>query len=302
MVLKEVNFAHNCIWFTFINKNGTMEIRKIKLALWIGMSAFFSCKDMPSKTHGPIRLGDSSTIVTETDPALLQDIVTDLKPVIPVAMPDTPKQAGPVPAKDTARPVQVAQATPAAPPVNHGPGLKAEFKEVTVSIPGLTAKLAGKGNLQNANGAVYTWEGGNINGNVLYVTGGTITKVSQRYQSIIVLHGQNGNLPLDELTETTGWAQVKGNANAWPITGLTETAMEYADANSGEIKSALMKAAKARRLSHKKLQEWQNVMGNVRSANQKPLYVTLRSVMWKIDGKDAQGKIFSKQIRVDVPF
>jgi len=37
---------------------------------------------MPSENHGPIVLGDSSTIVTETDPARLKDLVTDLKPVI----------------------------------------------------------------------------------------------------------------------------------------------------------------------------------------------------------------------------
>jgi len=50
-----------------------------------------------------------------------------------------------------------------------------------------------------------------------------------------------------------------------------------------------------------KVQEWVNSLHNVRSLDQKPLFVVLRSVMWKIDGKDAQGKIFSKQLRVDIP-
>ena len=51
----------------------------------------------------------------------------------------------------------------------------------------------------------------------------------------------------------------------------------------------------------KKVQEWVNSVSNIHSANQKPLIITLRSVIWKIDGKDEKGKTFSKQIRIDLP-
>ena len=54
-------------------------------------------------------------------------------------------------------------------------------------------------------------------------------------------------------------------------------------------------------MGRRRIQEWEKSARNLRAVNQKPLYIMLRSVMWKIDGKDAQGKIFSKQIRVDVP-
>ncbi len=43
----------------------------------------FSCKNGPAQNHGPIVLGDSSTIVTERDQQRLQDLVTDLQPTIP---------------------------------------------------------------------------------------------------------------------------------------------------------------------------------------------------------------------------
>jgi len=73
------------------------------------------------------------------------------------------------------------------------------------------------------------------------------------------------------------------------------------DANGNAIRNAVMKACNKRHMNRKKMQEWLAALGNVKKANQKPLVIVLRSVMWKIDGKDPQGKIFSKQIRVDVP-
>jgi len=54
-------------------------------------------------------------------------------------------------------------------------------------------------------------------------------------------------------------------------------------------------------MSKKKEQEWLRTVRNVRAANQKPLVIMLRSIMWKIDGKDADGKPISRQIRIDMP-
>ena len=262
----------------------------------IGASTL-SCNNSPKGSHGPIKLGDSSSIVTETDPAKLEDLVTDLQPVIPsnVAV-DTPKPDKP--ATDTAKKAvaAVAESKPAAVPA--GPGLKIEFKETVITLPGLDAKQGGR---SNNNGAVFTWTSGNINGSVLHATG-NVTKVSQRYQSIVVLRGRNGDLPLDELSNTTSWAPVAGGKGAYPTKGLGENELEFEKASAGEIKSAVTKATRSRRLSRKKAEEWMDLLGkNVKSANQKPLVVKLRSVMWKVDGKDEKGKLFSKQIRIDLP-
>jgi len=280
-----------------------MSVRYKHMLLWLGCVSLFSCNSMPPKNHGPIVLGDSATIVTESDPRRLQDLVTDLTPIIPASTnTDTPKTpVAAQPQQDTAK--KPVAATPPPPPaaLPAGPGLKAEFKETSIMIPGINAKIAGNGNLEKANGAVYTLEETTFNGKTMKITG-NVTKVSQRYQSIVILKTKNGMLPLDNLTETTSWEQVKGGGNgSYPITGLDENSLEYSDANGNAIRNAVMKACNKRHLSHKKMQEWLSALGNVKKANQKPLVVSLRSVMWKIDGKDAQGKIFSKQIRVDVP-
>ncbi len=281
-----------------------MNFRNKYCFIWVACFGVLSCNNMPSKTHGPIKLGDSSTIVTETDPHKLQDLVTDLKPEIPSStqVVDTPKPTVAATTADTAKKQVAAASAPVPGPATlpAGAGLKAEFKEVAVLIPNLNAKLSGKADLTKANGAVYTWISGNLQGNVLRTTG-NVTKVAQRYQSIIVLKTKNGSLPLEELTETTDWALVKGGSGSYPIMGLTENEMHFADADASDIKSAVMKSCRIRRYSSKKTQEWLAALNGAKVGNQKPLVVTLRSLMYKIDGKDPSGKIFSKQIRIDIP-
>jgi len=264
----------------------------------------FSCKDTPSKSHGPIILGDSSTIVTEKDPDKLRDLVTDLHPNIPspteikdslAAVKDTVKQTAHT---DTVKKVI---ATPqAAQPETVTGGLSADFGDVTMLLGNVNAKLAGKADLRHANGAVYTLISGNINGSILKITG-NVTKVSQRYQSMAVLKNGSVNMPIESLSNTTDWQPLKGGNNMYRISGLDATSMEYADDNQAQIHNAIIKAAQRHHMSKKKIQELESSIHNVRAANQKPLYVVLRSVMWKIDGKDAKGKPFSKQVRIDVP-
>ena len=279
-----------------------MNNRVVHMALVAGMTfLLFSCKDIPSKNHGPIVLGDSSTIVTENDPQRLKDLVADLQPVIPEPK-DSDAAVTPIVATtDTSKKTKTIAAAPAVqaslPDVA---GLKAEFKEVTVLIPGLSAKQAGKANLQNSNGAVYTFVAGTVNGNTIRVTG-NITKVSQRYQTIVVLKNELGTLPIDGLSITTGWDALKGSNNQYKITDLDQKSLDHPNASVNAIHSAVMKAARRHRFSRKKIAEWENSVRRVRAVNQKPLYIMLRSVMWKIDGKDANGKIFSKQVRVDMP-
>jgi len=279
-----------------------MISRFIQIAcLAFAVSFLFSCKDdTPGKSHGPIILGDSSTIVTEKDPLKLQDMVTDLQPEIPskTETKDTPVVQVKPPAADTgkkSKPITPVSALPS------GNGLAADFSEVSVFIQNVNAKQAGKPNLLKANGAVYTLTNGNINNNIIKVTG-NVTKVSQRYQSVVVLKNNLGTLPIESLSTTTAWKALNGGNNMYRVTGLEAQSLDYPDVNTNTIRTAVAKAAQRRHMSKKKIQEMLNSVHNVKEANQKPLFVMLRSVMWKIDGKDAKGKIYSKQIRVDIPF
>jgi hypothetical protein len=284
-----------------------MVKRVINCVLLGGLALLFSCKGGSSKNHGPIILGDSSAIVTETDTSKLQDGVADYNPVIKPSEPkDTPAvapatAAAPPKKADTPRKnplLSIPHVQPAA--ALSGPGLKADFNIMTALIPNLNAKQSGKADLSKANGAVYTFISGMLNGNVLRVTA-NVTKVSQRYQSIVVLKNEMGMLPLETLTTTTEWQTLKGSGNIYKLSGLDDKSLDYPEANKGTIANAVAKAAQRHHMSKKKIQQWVASVHNAHSVTQKPLCVMLRSVMWKIDGKDASGKPFSKQIRLDFP-
>jgi uncharacterized protein involved in outer membrane biogenesis len=273
------------------------------LALGLLAVTLASCDhDSAQKSHGPITLGDSATIVTETDPALLQDRVVDLNPVLKTDEPaDTVATAAP---KDTATvaasPDKPAQqpTTPSAPP--QGKGLNAAFSEVTVFIPNIETRTYGKQDLSRARGATYELTGGNLAGNQLRTGAGTVTKVMQRYQTAFAVQNGREQVALESLgAYTSGWETLKGSNGSYTITGLDPNKLEYKDLSANSIRNAVQQTARRERMSRKETQQLLDATRNVRSADGGK--VKLRSVSWRIEGKDARGRSFSKELRIDVP-
>ncbi len=268
----------------------------IYAAIGAGTVLFFGCNNLTNQSHGPIVLGDPSTIVTERDSSRLKDMVTDLKPLPPpveaeaeapaTSTPATTKTADTVKKQADTKDNKKAAIPP--PPPQNTRGLNADFNIASFAMPNIEAKLAGNPNLERANGAVYTLLNGNIPGAIVRVSA-NITKVSQRYQTVVVLKNELGVLPLETLATTTDWEPLKGANNVYHATGLDERSLEAPEANRNAIRMAVQKAAHRRRMSRKKTEEWEESAHNARSVTQKPLSVTLRSVMWKIDGKDSNG-------------
>jgi len=286
-----------------------MSLRHSGILIPIVLVTLFSCNMRDNaRSHGSIRLGDSSTIVTETDSDNLKDLVTDFSSNVPehsqnadtatAAPADTAtKPAATATQPDAAKP---AQPTPAA-TQPQGNGLTVAFKDVTVFIPGITVKTYRAQNLEKANGASYQLTGGKLPGNQIKITSGTVTRISQRYQTVVAIKSDLGTLPLDALSNTTDWQALPGGKNGYNITGLDSRHLQYSRANAAQIKKAAERAMRAHRISRRKEKEWMNSIARVRAVNQPPSTVTLRSVMWKIEGKDARGRSFQKQVRVDLP-
>lgn len=271
---------------------------KIYLILFC-VIALFSCNNEGgSGSNKPIVLGDPSTIVTETDTQYLQDFVADIKilkqtPQVPTAHDST-----------AAAPVDSSVQTPPVAATNEIPkesGLTVPFKEVTIFIPGVETKTYTKQNLEKAPGASYEITDGQLQGNELKILNGDVDKVSQRYQTIVVAKSELGILVLESLNELDEWKPVKGKGNIYPIKGLTKKELEYKRVSNAAIRTAVTKAARNARLSKANQNKWVASVKNVKAVNQKPLSVALRSVMWKIEGKDPNGKRFQKQLRIDIP-
>ena len=263
-----------------------------------------SCSEGTRQNRGPIVLGDSSTIVTETDSKYLRDFVDDIKvrakeqDTTEVAQPETQPETFQRP-DETNLPVTT---EPQKPEVQEGKGLNIPFKEVTVYIPNIETKTYREQNLQLATGASYLLTEGELNGNKIHLNGNTsITKVSQRYITAVEAKNELGSLIIDGLSNTTDWQTIRGKNNIYLISGLEPNKLDYKRATPAQIKNAVSKAAKNKRMSKKNIQKWENSVRNVRSVDQKPFNIILRSVMWKIEGKDATGKPFQKQVRIDLP-
>ena len=277
-----------------------MVLMNTRILLVLASLSFISCDmEQTSKSRGPIVLGDSATIVTESDPMALQDQVPDLKPVIttePEPDPATASSGPDTAVQAPAKPV----VTPA--PAPSGNGLTVAFKEVTLFLPGITTRSYSKADLQKARSATYELTGGNLTKSKLQATGGTITKLSQQYETVALLKHENQYLPLESLGKyASGWQNVAGSGGSYPITGLDAGKLQFRQTSANSIRNAIQAAARKARLSRKETQDLLQRTRNLRSASQAPASVALRSVSWRIQGKDAGGKAFNKELRIDVP-
>lgn len=264
-----------------------------------------SCKDKSGKTHGSIALGDSSTIITEPDSAYLQDYVSSVTPQSMMS-PETEEPADTA----TAPPVAVPQADttkaaappPAAPsPATTGKGLNVEFAEVTVFIPNIATKAFKNQNIKSLNGVSYQITSGTLQGNQLVLKGATIQKVSQRYISTFIATKDDRKMELPGMEQTTPWQTISGSNGVYAIKGLEASKLSYKKTSVAAVRNAVSRAAKAARYSRKEIGEWEGSVRNLRSVTQDPISIVLQSVMWKIEGKDAKGRSFSKEVRLDMP-
>jgi len=252
----------------------------------------FSCKEEKKQTQGPIVLGDSSTIVTETDPKFLEDMVPDLQTTQEAG---AAQQASPAttPAADTVKP-EPAAATPV--PANQK-GLTLAFKEVTLFIPGIETHEYRKQNLSRSNSATYELRGGKLAGNTIQVQSGTVTKISQRYQTQLALQQGGRQLVLASLGNyLSNWETIGTSGKSFPLKGLEPRQLDYRNVSAAQIRTAVQKAARAQRLSRAETAEWEKLARSYKNNRQNPALVQLNAVMWRVEGKG-----FSKDIRMDVP-
>lgn len=299
-----------CLLFSYSMK----EHRNIHnvIILLLTIILFASCDSTGSSEQPPtIELGDPATIVTETDSQYLRDFVVDLKlsdkPVqIAQAEPEQQEQAAQTTTPDT--PQQ--QAEPTEPTTAGEPtrenlltqkGLKVPFPQVKMFIPNIETRTYQKFNFETAYGASYEITDGKLDGNHLVLSSkGTINAVYMRYQTIIVARNKLGMLPLESLRKTTDWKKITGEKGVYKIE-LPEGKLERIKVSNQAISRAVTRAARDRNWTASGRRQWLNSVRRVNSTNQKPLGPELRAVMWKVVGKDENGRPFQRQLRMDVP-
>lgn len=272
------------------------------LAILIIASTFTACEDASQGTQAPpIEMGNPATIVTETDTQYLADIVPDLKfsNERPVTIASTKKET-PVPTttNDSTTPT-VATAEQPTPTITGG-GLKVPFPQVTFFVPNIETKTYKEPNLETDYGASYELTEGSLYDNSITITASEITGVYMRYQTIIVARHKLGTLPLESLRKLTSWKKIESKNGVYNI-ALNPKKLVGLKVSSKAIRNAVNRDARARNWTRNGIRQWQKALRNVRNSQQKPMHTELRSVMWKVSGKDANGRPFTRQLRIDVP-
>lgn len=246
----------------------------------------------------PIDMGDPATIVTETDTQYLADIVPDLNlaPDRPVRIASTEADTSPA-ATDSQQTVGINEPQSVA----AGAGLRVPFPQVTFFVPGIDTRTYREPNLEADYGASYELTEGSLVGNKVVIKAAEISDVYMRYQTIVVARDKLGTLPLESLRKLTDWKKIKGNNGVYTIDGLEPGKLQGIKVSNKAIRRAVNRDARNRNWSRGGIRQWQNAVRNTSNTSQKPLHIELRSVMWKVTGKDENGRPFTRQLRIDVP-
>ena len=258
-----------------------------------------SCGNMSgNKNHGPIVLGDSSTIVTEKDSQYLRDMVMDIQPVT------APQKEETTPAKDTAAKKQPLKDTATAAGRQEAtvPGLAIDFGDAKVVLAGLDAAQPKRQDPQRESDLSYSLRSGEPgNGKLVFYNAKNVT-VKQRYQTRLLLKSELGTVDLRELgLYTSGWntvpAAAKGNTQSFDLNALLRPS--FSQVNNNKVKNAADRELRKRRAGSKTIQSWLKEIRSIRDANDKPCEIELDNVQFQISGTDAKGKPFRKNIRID---
>lgn len=286
-------------------------MKRLPHLYFLGIFLLAACSDNKKANQGAIVLGDSSTIITETNQEYLENYVADIQPrktdtsqeplvTEEVKVEPTPSTT-PTPTLET-KPAPTPTPPPPAPiqAATNGKGVTINFKEITVFFPNIEVRSFKNQNASTLNGVSYQLAAGKLVGNHFTLKGATVTKVSQRYVTTIVIVNGNDKMELENLDYTSPWKVISGNQK-YTIQGLEASRLEHKDASNGVIRNAVSRSARANRYSKKEINEWEQLARKVISLNKPPMSIELQSVMWRIEGKDRSGKVFYKEVRIDLP-
>lgn len=259
-----------------------------------------SCSEIGgNRQRGPIILGDSSAIVTETDSQYLRDDVLDIGSR---AIAEKKDEAEPAvqPKPDT---LASLKDTVDAKKPSQEKGFSINFGTVQMVLAGLDAKEIKKQDPVKQDGVAYMLTSSDITKGKVVIYGAKEVTVKQRYQSRLQLRSALGMVDLRNLgIYTSDWDAVTASGNtakrSFSLSNLDQPSFKQVNTNA--ITNATDKELRKRKTNNRTIQSWLKEVKKVRRAGDKPSEIILDNVQWQISGKDANGKPFQKTVRIDV--
>lgn len=258
-----------------------------------------SCQDVATTNFSPIVLGDSSLIVTETNPAFLKNEVEDIDPKTT----RVDNSAAPI-VKDTlTQKIVVDKVNAASRDSTAETANKNDFViniENGTSIVFSNIKTKSYRNQQpdKSNSLTYQITNGSLEKLTITVINGKLTGAKQKYTSSVFANFNDAKFEVDALgTYNTGYQVVKVNGNSFNVANLQQPA--FKKISKSAIINGLEKTIKAKKYSKSLTNSLLKDARKVQTVNQAPLSVKLSYAVWQITGVDSKGKTFTKEIRLD---
>lgn len=228
--------------------------------------ALGSCKDeLLDKNAPPIKLGDSTTIVTEKDSQYLIDNVPDL-------VVETPKEVSAVKLMDSTPSVQ---------------------KEDILSITENDVVIRFEGCRQfQQSGGKYIIPAKAFPTTISFSPKMQAVSISQKYKSSLRAKGSKGTLSLSGLGHYTS-KEHKLNGS-----GKTQSLSEaiFMSMSGKQLQDGIKKAIATSGKSRKDQQEWERELRTVKSEKDAALEAVVDEVTFVINGKSSAGKTISKAV------
>lgn len=285
------------------------DMRKLlfRLGAIVAIASQMACADSSEQSfRGPIVMGDSSTIVTETNPEFLSSNIEDFKPIVEQPeQPDTIASPNVATLADTTATAVVTETNPVQkeePKTAPAPqvGLEVPFADAPIFISGIQAKV-GNVNWAKAKSASYTIQEGELQGQTMRIDWQKVNKVAQRLQTAVVLRLPSGRtIKVPGFSAYGSWHNLTAKNKQYNLTGMADRQLRYEGSFSpAALRKAVQKWARNHRMSKKEEEKLLKSIRNVDRAGDAPTSVALQSVVWKISGTNKKGQAIERELRLD---
>lgn len=250
----------------------------------------------PQQVNRPIVMGDSSLIVTETDPKYLEDMVSDLAPLENAGLKELGKEE-----KKATNLVDTPKTRAEMPVATlSGPAFKIDFGQgVVLTFSGLETREFQTQDPVKNSGVSYGITKGDISQSTLQVIGLKGSKIAYRYQSYLALQEGSRIFPLKSLgVYLSDWVEQSFDNGSLKLTSLNQPLFKKVTVQ--EIKNAINPSANQQRMSVATKGDWTKLAQGLKSPESAPAIIKIENVQLKLSGSTQEGHAFFKTIRMDV--
>ena len=252
--------------------------------------------DKKSSSNQPIILGDSSSVVTETDSQFLYNQTEDIAPNNHKS--SSKKIAQMMVQVDSLNATKKLEETP----VSQTPllGLTVSFEDFDVIFNNLSAHPSKRDpDARKSNNVSYIYDGGDFQEMKIQVKNLHEVSVEEKLVTKLTAVTQNERFVLQSLgTYSSSWYTLPGKENLFISTG--KNSIQFNDVNQAKLKTAFTNALQAKKKNSNFTKKALEEVKNARAAIDAPFKIELYSVQFIVKGT-VNGTKIKKLIRFDIP-